>query len=411
MIKLRMYYLHCFNNKFGLISYYESKGTMVKLIEYTFLKSDQTTTMENTFQLFIFFVFWNALLAGITKKYIYSTTKTNLDKLMEKFNIFGKIIIYIITIILIVFSYYILDELAEYIRKYINLVVNPSPIQFIAPNNNKPLNQFLTKSLFFNKETTDELMEIFSNILLNRKIFKKNTTLLLSGLPGVGKTQCAKHMVKLLNGGYVVHLSRLIKSGKLAIKILHDIFEKAKKENRVLLFDDGEMGFMGRRFIFTNPAKKDETIEIMELIIYTMMDFMSKSNVTVIITSNLSKFLYDSSFARRFSSTFEFQLPNLDTLKGIWDLWIPKNIPNRSEIINIYSEESLGLSGRDIMFINNAINNQYSNILLVLNIINEMKHKQTIELHSKCQKFYDDWFVLNNHNEYLEQIVNDIYHK
>jgi AAA+ superfamily predicted ATPase len=313
-----------------------------------------------------------------------------------------RILILIVVYVLYVMVLFFLDHfIVEYLDSLKKVCTQPCVVIEITKEKNKKvkdfviLENFLKNDLYFDENFRNKLIEIYNMININTKYFKQNTSVFLSGVPGVGKTEYTKKIVSLLGGGYIVHISRLISLKLQGVKILKEIFEIAKKKKKVLVFDDGEVGLIGRKFVF-DKNQKNETISVIEILIYTLMDLISKKECNIIFTSNLFN-VFDPAFSRRFDIALEFHFPEKSQLKGIWNLYL-SNSPigyDRNEMIDLFADLSYGLSGRDLAHIFKQIKKNKLNINNIADLIYQFKSKKKARISVICSKFFDDWFERN----------------
>lgn len=170
-----------------------------------------------------------------------------------------------------------------------------------------------------------------------------SNTLLLYGPPGCGKTKCAYLIAKRLNLPLIIaRLDSLISSylGTTA-KNIRTLFEFAQKMPCVLFLDE-----------FDAIAKaRDDSNELGELkrVVNSLLqnvDAMSDDSLLLAATNHEQ--LLDSAVWRRFDYKMEIELPDMDAISKMLDLFTNYSIDfepkEKFELANVFS----GLSGSDV---------------------------------------------------------------
>ena len=224
----------------------------------------------------------------------------------------------------------------------------------IYPHENKfdvvlsKCNKEKLKSFILNYKNADKLNELGIGV---------SNTLLLYGPPGCGKTKCAYLIARELNLPLIIaRLDSLISSylGTTA-KNIRTLFEFAQKMPCVLFLDE-----------FDAIAKaRDDSNELGELkrVVNSLLqnvDSMSEDSLLLAATNHEK--LLDTAVWRRFDYKLEVELPDVETIENMLDLFtngvIVFNKKEKKELANIFE----GLSGADIEeIIKKAIRNAIVN--------------------------------------------------
>ncbi len=235
-----------------------------------------------------------------------------------------------------------------------NSIINENTkIKFIENKdiNNSDLSQIKTNLTFsdvIGQQNAKNKMKILIKFIENPEKFgiwaPKN--ILFYGLPGTGKTMLVKALANELNIPlYLIKSTSLIGDhvGDGASKI-HDLFEKASKNNLAIIFiDEIDAIALHRSF----QSLRGDVSEIVNSLI-TEMDGISDNNNLIIIGATNNPTFLDSAIRSRFEEEIEFTLPNDKERTDI----IIKNIntfPYKTDFnINQLVNLTKNMSGRDI---------------------------------------------------------------
>lgn len=238
-----------------------------------------------------------------------------------------------------------------------------------------------------------------------------SNTLLLYGPPGCGKTKCAYLIARELNLPLVVaRLDSLISSylGTTA-KNIRSLFEFAQRMPCVLFLDE-----------FDAIAKaRDDNYELGELkrVVNSLLQNVdSMSDDSLLLAATNHEKLLDSAVWRRFDYKMEVELPDVDTIEKMIDLFTNNSIllskKEKRELATVF----YGLSGANIEEIikkalrNAIINGQefskrsiYNEIFIFMNIIPQNYNSERELLAIKAK-------YLRNCNEkiFSLQVIADI---
>lgn len=126
-------------------------------------------------------------------------------------------------------------------------------------------------------------------------------------------------------------------------KNIKKVFEKAQKEDAVLIFDEAD-SFLGKRL--TNVTQSaDYGVNITRSV---MLIELEKYNGIVIFTTNLEK-NYDEAFKRRILADIAFELPDNTEREAIWDIYLKRGMPLDDVISSkLFADKYPGISGADI---------------------------------------------------------------
>jgi SpoVK/Ycf46/Vps4 family AAA+-type ATPase len=188
------------------------------------------------------------------------------------------------------------------------------------------------------------------------QVFKDGRSIVLNffGPPGTGKTMMAEAIANYLGKRvYSVNYSELESKfvGETPKNIV-SVFEKAKDENAVVVFDEAD-SFLGKRL--TNVTQSaDYGVNVTRSV---MLMEIEKFDGVVIFTTNLIS-NYDEAFKRRILANIEFKMPDADARTQIWKAHISSKYPIHAEITyEMLGQKYDGISGADIkdMLLNAAV--------------------------------------------------------
>lgn len=152
-------------------------------------------------------------------------------------------------------------------------------------------------------------------------------TILIEGLPGVGKT----HLIDGLNNKIrkEVYFLNFPSLGDYSAYVLRSLAQTARNHNGVLFFDDAEAIFQGRNPQILTEIEKQKNIII----------FLSTNNPDVI----------KPEMKQRFSFHLSIDLPSKESRKQLWQYLKPQNT-DWGECVDIgqLSERFINISGRTI---------------------------------------------------------------
>ena len=126
-------------------------------------------------------------------------------------------------------------------------------------------------------------------------------------------------------------------------KNIKKVFERAQKEDAVLIFDEAD-SFLGKRL--TNVTQSaDYGVNITRSV---MLIELEKYNGIVIFTTNLEK-NYDEAFKRRILADIPFELPDNAEREAIWEIYLKRGMPLDGVISSkLFADKYPGISGADI---------------------------------------------------------------
>jgi len=126
-------------------------------------------------------------------------------------------------------------------------------------------------------------------------------------------------------------------------KNIKKVFDKARSEDAVLIFDEAD-SFLGKRL--TNVTQSaDYGVNITRSV---MLLELEKFNGIVIFTTNLEK-NYDEAFKRRILADIPFSMPDRDAREAIWNIYLNRGMPLDKCITSAsFADKYLGISGADI---------------------------------------------------------------
>jgi len=166
-----------------------------------------------------------------------------------------------------------------------------------------------------------------------------SVTALFSGPPGTGKTACAEAFSYQLNKPIItVNYSEMQSKwvGETEKKIVK-IFREAQDSQAVLFWDEADAMFYDRDSASHNWEVRDVNILLQEL----------ERFEGVCILSTNRKIRLDKALERRIAIKIEFERPDRQLRRQIWNTLVPKSMPLSPDVsIEDLSEEDL--SGGEI---------------------------------------------------------------
>ncbi len=167
----------------------------------------------------------------------------------------------------------------------------------------------------------------------------------LFGPPGTGKSFCAEalahHLGKqIIKVNYAEIESKYVGETPKNIKAA---FRKAAETGAVLFFDEADT-ILGKRLTNVNQSA-DHSVNLSRSVMLLELDRFSG---IVIFATNLAR-NYDSAFVRRISDHIEFELPDFDCRRRLWEKLTPPELPVSADVHPEWvAELSEGLSGGDL---------------------------------------------------------------
>lgn len=234
----------------------------------------------------------------------------------------------------------------------------------LCPSDNNVQKQYLAKDPDYSLKdvvmTDKERRAVMRAITLIRDkdlIYKKwnfshvdkrvKSILCFHGVPGTGKTMCAHGVAsylgkKIIEGSYAEIESEFVGVGA---KNLAALFRCAQEEDAVLFIDEADT-FLSRRLPASNDSSKHYNSMSNQL--YTLIE---NFNGCIVFASNHIKD-FDPAVISRIIEPIEFNLPDFEGRKSIWDHMLQKEMPliqdSRENTLNLLSKATEGFSGRDI---------------------------------------------------------------
>ena len=194
----------------------------------------------------------------------------------------------------------------------------------------------------------------------NTHKFSKRIGINLYGAPGIGKTMAAHAIAKNLGRKILVVNYADIESKYVGEtpKNIRKVFEVAQKTNSILFFDEADAILSKRVTNMTQAVdvSVNQTRSVMLMLMNEFQDFI------IFATNFISNF--DPAFMRRMSMHVKFELPDEECRKKLWQMYIPKELPNNIDIDEI-AKKFDGISGSDIS--NAMLNSAFKAARLNLN--------------------------------------------
>lgn len=241
---------------------------------------------------------------------------------------------------------------------------NSNSHEQLSKENNKQdtnlFNAYVPKWNFYNvyikKEARENILTALNMIKFKDKLFNewnlkgnkdigRATCLNFWGKPGTGKSMAAEAIAsyldkKLLIVNYAELESKYVGETPKNIK---RVFERAKEENAVIVFDEAD-SFLGKRL--TNVTQSaDYGVNVTRSVM--LIELENFDGIVVFTTNLLSN--YDDAFKRRILANIEFELPDEEGRKSIWDTHLPNEMPRNDDVtIEILANKFDNISGADI---------------------------------------------------------------
>ena len=175
----------------------------------------------------------------------------------------------------------------------------------------------------------------------------RNMVINFYGPPGTGKTLAAEALAGTL-GLKFIHIGISEIESKFVgdtAKNISAAFQSAALQGALLFFDEADT-LLGARLSSVTQGIDNE----INLMRSTMLIELERFNGVVVFATNFAK-NYDSAFVSRIRYHVEFQLPDVEERQRLWSRMLVGGIPlaqEREELIQLASESSAGLSGREI---------------------------------------------------------------
>ena len=165
----------------------------------------------------------------------------------------------------------------------------------------------------------------------------------LYGAPGTGKTMAAHAIAQYLGKNILLVNYADVESKYVGEtpKNIRRAFRAAEESDSLLFFDEADAILSRRVTNMTNATdvSVNQTRSVMLMLMNEYQDFI------IFATNFIENF--DPAFMRRISFHVQFELPDIDCRKKLWELYVPKEMPtdlNFDEIAAKYE----GISGSDI---------------------------------------------------------------
>ena len=126
-------------------------------------------------------------------------------------------------------------------------------------------------------------------------------------------------------------------------KNIRKVFEKAQKDDAVLIFDEAD-SFLGKRLKNVTQSS-DYGVNITRSVM--LMELEKYSGIVIFTTNLISN--YDDAFKRRILANIKFDLPDECGRKKIWDIYINRGIPIESNINStMLSQKYVNISAKRV---------------------------------------------------------------
>lgn len=165
----------------------------------------------------------------------------------------------------------------------------------------------------------------------------------LYGAPGTGKTMAA-HAISASLGKKLI----LVNYGDIESKYVGETpkniqaaFDFAKENDAILFFDEAD-AILSRRVTNMTSATDTSVNQTRSVMLNLLNDY---NDIVLFATNFITN--YDPAFMRRILIHIEFELPDEEMRKKLFQHYIPTQLPNDIDI-NIAAQKSENLSGSDI---------------------------------------------------------------
>ncbi len=179
--------------------------------------------------------------------------------------------------------------------------------------------------------------------LIKKSPYGNGISAVFHGAPGTGKTMAVQVIANELSlDAYRVDLSKLVSKyiGETE-KNISELFDKAKKANVILFFDEADSLFAKRtevRSVYDRNANMESA---------HLLQKIEEYDGIVILATNLPENI-DTAFMRRIKYSIQFYLPDRDMREAIWQKMIPPGMETGKSLDLNYYAESMKITGSDI---------------------------------------------------------------
>jgi len=206
-------------------------------------------------------------------------------------------------------------------------------------------------------EGVKEEIKYYMDFINNKKKYsdwevKLPKGILLAGPPGTGKTLLVKKMAQTLDIPIISEAGSSFVEMYVGVgaRRVRDLFKKAKKEKRCIIFID-ELDAVGSK---RNLERNSERASTLNQLLVEMDGFESSDSIMVFAATNLIKHL-DPALLRsgRFDKKIFFDPPNFSERKSMFEMYL-EDIALPTELsYAILSDRTAGMTGADIANIAN----------------------------------------------------------
>ena len=206
-------------------------------------------------------------------------------------------------------------------------------------------------------EGVKEEIKYYMDFINNKKKYsdwevKLPKGILLAGPPGTGKTLLVKKMAQTLDIPIISEAGSSFVEMYVGVgaRRVRDLFKKAKKEKRCIIFID-ELDAVGSK---RNLERNSERASTLNQLLVEMDGFDMCDNIMVFAATNLVKYL-DPALLRsgRFDKKIYFDPPNFSERKSMFEMYLEDiKLPEGLSYATL-SERTAGMTGADIANIAN----------------------------------------------------------
>ncbi len=176
-----------------------------------------------------------------------------------------------------------------------------------------------------------------------RKVIRKakGLSLLFAGPPGTGKTMTAEAIARALKKPLmIVNYAQLENMwvGETE-KNIEAVFQAAKEQDSVLLFDEADAVFHRRGMSLAPWTNRDVNV---------LLNHLENSPGVCILATNLARVM-DRALDRRIDIAVEFEMPDAELRKELWRKLVPKEAPLGKDVDFDALAKKYALSGGSVL--------------------------------------------------------------
>jgi len=209
--------------------------------------------------------------------------------------------------------------------------------------------------IIVSNEVKSQLQDIIYSKIYRKKVFDEwglgkviplnNNKLFVNlyGPPGTGKTMAAHVIAKELKRNLLCVNYSEIESKYVGetSKNLEKVFKFAKENDLILFFDEAD-AMLSKRVTNMNNSTDVSVNQTRSVLLMLMNNY---DDMVIFATNFINNM--DEAFVRRIQFQIKFEMPNKEVRELLWNKYIPKEMPNNANIIEL-AEVYENISGSDI---------------------------------------------------------------